>query len=167
MLWSRALRRLGWSVLAPPFCLRIVRPSRFLRLNAYLRKTRLRRAGLDLLARSGAGWLGIGALHAALGLRARSRAPASYEIVPRFDAWADTLWERSAPHYAVIATRDRETMNVPLPEGGWPHAFRLRVSREGETLGWAAVLDSQMSGDLRFGNLRVGSIIDALAPPEE
>ena len=104
------LRRMGWLVHATPFCLRIVRPARFLRLNAYLRRTFARRTVLDALAWSGAGWLGLRALHGTLALREDPRARA--EVVSEFGPWADEIWERCAHRYSVIALRDRETMNA-------------------------------------------------------
>jgi len=83
--------------------------------------------------------------------------------VDRFDAWADALWERASADYQAIACRDAATMNTLLPSDRWPHGIKLRVEREGATLGWAVVLDTQMEDDARFGTLRVGSVIDCLA----
>ena len=68
------LRSLGWTLHPMPLCLRIMRPYRFLRGNAYLRKSRRRALALDALAFTGLGSLGIGALHALLKLR-HSRKP--------------------------------------------------------------------------------------------
>jgi hypothetical protein len=145
--------------------LRIVRPARFLRLNAYLRRTFARRAALDALAWSGVGWLGLHALHGTLALREDSRARA--EVVPEFGPWADEIWERCADRYSVIALRDRVTMNALLPEDGWPKGIRLKISAGDRLLGWAVALDTQMKGDRRFGDLRVGSVVDCLALPED
>ena len=68
---------------------------------------------------------------------------------------------------AVLATRDGATMNALLAPGRWPPAHKLRVVRDGRTLGWAAVMDTSMRDDERFGSLRVGSVVDALADPED
>jgi hypothetical protein len=161
------LRSLGWMLHRTPFCLRILRPARFLHRNAWLRGTPALRLALDVLAGSGAGALGIGALHAGLWLRGRRSAPATAEVVPRFEAWADALWERCRGEYAVVAARDAETMNALVPEQGWPPGLRLRVRRDGRDLGWAVVLDTQMQGDRRFGTCRVGSVVDCLASPAD
>jgi hypothetical protein len=160
------LEKLDWLLLRTPFCLRILHPARFLRRNAYLRGSAARRAALDALAFSGAGALGLHALHAALALRRGARrAPVEVREFARFEPWADELWQSALPHYRVIACRDAATMNTLLPADGWPRALRLRVLRGADTLGWAVVMDTQMRGDPRFGSLRVGSIVDVLAAP--
>jgi hypothetical protein len=161
------LEKLGWLLHRTPFLLRVTHPFRFLRHNRLLRTSPRNRLALDALAFSGAGSLGLRALHGVRAAR-HSRTPAA-QATPfeRFEAWADEVWERVAPAYSVIALRDAATMNVLLPVGGWPNAMKLRVERDGATLGWAAVLDTRMQDDRRFGTLRVGSIVDALAAPDD
>jgi hypothetical protein len=163
----KMIEKMGFVMHATPFCLRILRPYRFLRRNRYLRLSPRNRLVLDAAAFSGAGGVALPLLHAALAARARRSAPAQATPFERFEPWADALWERCRDRYAAIATRDADTMNVLLRPGGWPAAIKLRVERGGETLGWAAVLDTQMEGDRRFGTLRLGSLIDALARPED
>ena len=161
------LERLGWLLHRTPFLLRVLRPVRFLRRNGYLRQQAGRRLLLDAAAFSGVGWLGVRALQRSSSLGARRSAPAIAEPFERFGEWADELWQRCAERYAVIAARDAGTMNTLLRPGGWPPAVKLRVARGGSTLGWAAVMDTQMTRDPRFGSLRVGSVVDCLAPPED
>jgi hypothetical protein len=161
------LEKLGWLLHQTPFCLRILRPSRFLRRNRYLRDTPKRRLLLDAAAFSGAGPLGIRALHAGRGLAAFGALRADATEFDTFGPWADELWKRCAPHYAVVAARDAVTMNTLLPAGGWPRAHKLCIGRDGRTLGWAVALDTQMQNDDRFGSLRVGSVIDCLAAPDD
>lgn len=159
------LQRMGWLLHQTPFCLRVLHPARFLRRNAYLRSSRARRLALDALAWSGAGFLGVHALHAALRLRAARSFRAHAEEVGRFEGWADELWQRCKDRYTALAVRDAASMNALAPENGWPAVRRLRVSRASETVGWALVMDTAMQGDHRFGDLRVGSIVDCLADP--
>lgn len=161
------LEKLGWLLHRTPFLLRIEKPLRFLRGNRYLRDTPARRLGLDLLAFSGAGSVGLRALHAALWLRGRRTPAAAASEFARFEGWADELWARCIPHYHALACRDADTMNTLVPAQVWPQATRLRVTRGGATLGWAVVMDSRMKDDARFGSLRVGSLVDALALPED
>jgi hypothetical protein len=71
------------------------------------------------------------------------------------------------PRYTAIACRDADTMNALLPKGAWPPGIKLRIERDGRTLGWSVVLDTQMQGEPRFGDLRVGSVIDCLAAPDD
>jgi len=159
------LQKMGWLMHGTPFCLRVLRPARFLRLNAYLRSTPVRRAALDALAWSGAGFLGLHALQAALRLRSLRTFNAQGEEVADFGGWADALWERCKNRYSAIAVRDAATMNALAPAHGWPSVTRIRVERAGDLLGWALVMDRRMHEDPRFGELHVGSIVDCLADP--
>jgi hypothetical protein len=161
------LEKLGWLLHPTPFLLRVLRPAAFLHRNRLLRSTRWRRIALDLAAVSGVGALGLHALQRREMLRAGRSAAASAEPFERFERWADELWERCAGDYAAIATRDAATLNDLLAPGRWPPARKLRVIRDGRTLGWAAVMDTAMRDDERFGSLRVGSVVDCLAAPAE
>jgi len=161
------LRKMGWQLVPTPLCIRVLRPHRFLRRNAYLRRSARHRWALDALAWSGAGWVGLKALDAARRLARPRTAGLDVEEAARFDAWADGVWERSRGGYAALGLRDAATLNALLPEGGWPDAIRLRVRRGGEDVGWAAVMDHAHEADRRFGSLRLGTLIDGLARPED
>ncbi len=161
------LRKMGWLMHDTPFCLNVLRPARFLRLNAYLRGTPLRRAALDLVAFSGAGFIGLHALHALLRLKAYRPFRATAVEVPEFGAWADALWKRCKNRYAALAVRDAASMNALAPATGWPPVSRIKVERAGEIIGWALVMDTRMQNDPRFGSLHVGSIVDCLADPAD
>lgn len=158
---------LKWLIHDTPFCLAVRHPFRFLRRNAYLRTSLRNRLALDLLAWTGAGWLGFKLLHAILGLRSPRTRGLECEEVQEFGPWADALWEDCRDHYAALGVRDAETMNALVPEGRWPNGIRLRVRREGRDIGWAVVLDNQLENDARFGDLRVGCVADCLARPED
>ena len=165
------LRSMKWHFHSTPFCLRVARPLPFLRESTYLRSTAGRRLAFDLLAMTGVGWLGLKALFGALSLRgaAIGRPPRRALDVSTFDAfgtWADALWAECLPAYQAIGLRDACTMNALLPQGSWPPGIRLRVEIHGRTVGWAVVMDRALRSDPRFGNLRVGSVIDCLALPE-
>lgn len=161
------LRKMNWLLHPTPFCLYVAKPFRFLRLNAQLRKTPARRLVLDIAAFSGLGWLGLRLMHLALRLKAGGRFDAQALEVPEFGLWADELWDRCKDRYGAIAVRDAASMNALAPAGAWPPVTRLRVERGGQTLGWALVMDTQMKGEHRFGDLRVGSIVDCLALPDD
>jgi hypothetical protein len=149
------LKRLGWSMCAVPFHFKVVHPGRFLRHIEALRTSPLRRAALDAAAFSGAGWLGM----KALGL-ARRLPPARVDLAPGFSPWADEVWERSRPAYALVAQRDAATLDQLYPASD-PRFLRLRAAG-----GWAVLLDTQMQGHKQFGDMRVGTIVDCLASPE-
>jgi hypothetical protein len=123
---------------------------------------------LDLAAFSGAGSVGLPLLHAALRWRSGGgRFSSRATVVPAFGPWADELWERCRGRYTAIAQRDAASMNALVPAQGWPPGLRLKVDRDGRTLGWAVVMDTAMQGDARFGDLRVGSVVDCLADPAD
>jgi hypothetical protein len=161
------LLKMGWVMHHTPFCLLVLRPFRFLRLNALLRSSPARRLVLDLAALSGAGHVLLKLLHAALRWRHGQRFGARAMEVPAFGAWADALWERCRGRYAAIAQRDAASMNALLPAQGWPVGIRLKIDRGDRTIGWAVVMDTAMDGDARFGSLRVGSVVDCLADPAD
>ena len=162
------LRKMNWLLHPTPFCLFIAKPFRFLRLNALLRKTPARRLLLDLGAYSGLGWLGLKLLHLGLRLKAGGkRFTAEAVEVADFGPWADELWNRCKGRYRAIGVRDAASMNALAPQGAWPPVTRLRVERGGQVLGWALVMDTQMRGEHRFGDLRVGSVVDCLADPAD
>jgi len=163
---AKLLQGSGWSLYPVAFHFQAVRAFRFLRGLSYLRTRPHRRWLLDLLAMTGVGCIGLHAVQRALRLAARRSDPAELEIAPRFDAWAEELWVACKDHYRMIAARDPATLNALYPEAN-DRYIRLKVMRKGAVVGWAVVLDTQMSGHKQFGNLRVGSIADVLARPEE
>jgi hypothetical protein len=164
---TETLRKTGWLMHPTPICLRVLKPYRFLRLNRYLRNEPKRRLALDALAISGAGSIGVRALHLGLRLSSGKLLRARAEQVPRFGEWADVIWERCKRAYTAIAVRDSDAMNTLLPGHGWPPGLILRVTRGDRDVGWAVVMDTAMHDDVRFGDLRVGSVVDCLALPAD
>lgn len=161
------LHKLGWRMHHTPFVVLVCRPARFLTLNKLLRSTSSRRLALDAAAWSGLGYVALKLLHLTLRLRAPGRYTAIATVVPVFGAWADELWQRCKSRYTAIAVRDAASMNALVPDSGWLKGIRLKIERAGKVIGWAVALDTQMQGDSRFGALRVGSIVDCLAEPED
>jgi hypothetical protein len=153
------LKRLGWSMREVPFHFKVVHPGRFLRHIRVLRTSAPRRVALDLAAYSGAAWLGM----KALGLvtpRARRLPYAAVELAPGFSPWADEVWERSRLAYALLGQRDAATLEQLYPASD-PRFLRVRAAG-----GWAVLLDTQMQNHKQFGDMRVGTIVDCLAPLE-
>jgi hypothetical protein len=149
------LKRLGWGMYAVPFYFKVVHPFRFLRHIRALRTSPLRRAALDAAAFTGAGWLGM----RAFGL-GRRLPVTPCDLAPAFAPWADEVWERSRPAYALLAQRDAATLDRLYPPSD-PRFLRVRAAG-----GWAVLLDTQMQNHKQFGDMRVGTIVDCLAPPE-
>lgn len=167
------IRKMGWQVQGSPLLLHINRPFRFLRKNGALRRSLALRWLLDFSAFSGTGPLALSVLMSAQAALVRARnwpsaavGPVSLSEFDRFESWADELWDRCKSRYEALAVRDSGIMNALLPPGGWPKAIKLKIEQGGEVIGWAAVMDTTMKEDARFGDLRVGSVIDCLAAPE-
>jgi hypothetical protein len=165
------LEKLQWKLHPTPLLFRIVRPAHFARKNAYLRGDAWKRALLDAAALTGIASLGGRALHAALRIKSGKRFSARAELVPELGAWADAIWDRAKHDYAALAVRDARAMNTLLPPGErqyeWSEQLRLRVrARDGGDLGWAIVSVRTMEDHHRYGTLRVGTLVDYLAPVE-
>jgi hypothetical protein len=157
----KVLKAAGWRLWQVPFSFRVVHASAFLKGIVALRRSLWKRLLLDLAAISGLGYVVIRLM------QWRSTASTGYhaELCEAFGAWADRIWERAAPAYELIAARDGESLRVLYPESD-PRFLRLKVSKGGEPIGWAIVLDNQMKNHDYFGNLRVGTIADCCSTPE-
>lgn len=160
--FPKLLKADGWPIFAVPFYFKIVEPARFLENINYLKNGRARALLLDLMRRTGIGQVGIRIAQLRLG---RADPSVHAEPVAEFGPWADALWAKCADKYSFCAVRDRETMSCLYPRDS--RFIRLHVSRQGESIGWATLLDTQMSGHKFFGDMHVGSIIDCLALPED
>jgi hypothetical protein len=156
------LKAMGWSLSAVPFYFRINHPVGLLRQIAPLRQSSGRRALANFAAFSGAGYL---AIKTAQSLRtSKGDRSIRTEIIRKFGPWADELWQEHKSRYPLIADRSSAALNILYPPD--KNFICLKIAREGETVGWAVLLDTQMRDNKYFGNLRVGTIADAFAAPE-
>jgi hypothetical protein len=157
------LKAMGWSLSEVPFYFWVNHPAAFLREIAPLRQSPGRRLLAGVAAGTGTGHLGIKLLQT---LRSKTRVSGASlsELVTSFDSWADDLWRQHAAAYPLIAHRTSTTLNVLYPAGR--EFICLKTTRGSQTLGWAVVLDTQMRENKYFGNLRVGTIADCFASPE-
>jgi len=162
---ARFLKAAGWQTGTVPFLFRVIHPRAFLRNIALPRTSRLGRAALGLASAAGLGGLAVRLGQALCGSYRPPRAIA-FEHVEAFDDWADAVWHRAKDGYGLVAVRDREVLNTLYP----PHErryLRLKITRDGAPIGWAVLLDTRMSGHRYFGQMRVGSLVDCLARPED
>ena len=158
----RMLKAMGWSLFAVPFSFKVNNTPRFLLNMGPLRQTALHRRVCDLAAVSGAGAIAINLLQKIHSKR-KDRS-IMVEPISSFASWADSLWDHYSSQYKVIGFRDSATLNVLYPAD---KTFLLvKVSRGTDVLGWAVMLDTQMKNNKYFGDLRLGSIADCLASPE-
>ena len=162
---ARFVHAAGWKTATVPFLFRVIHPGAFLKNIALPRTSPLRRAALDLAAATGLGWL---AVRLRQSLRRSHRPPhaIAFERVEAFEQWADSIWHRAKDCYGLVAVRDREVLDTLYPRGERRY-LRLRITRDGAPIGWAVLLDTRMSGHMYFGDMRVGSLVDCLARPED
>jgi hypothetical protein len=159
----KMLVRLGWSHSLVPFYFLVVQPARFLKEMRSLRTTAARRFAMDVGAYSGAAWVAGKLLKSVRRLRTPRASICEVEVVNEFGDWADALWQRSQHSYAMSAVRDAATLRTFYSSTD-RHFARLRIRRHGEDIGWAVV--GERRKDAKYGSLRVGSIVDCWAAPE-
>ncbi len=165
--FARLLAAIGWLSSTVPLFFAVVRPYRVLRRLSYIRRSRLRALLLDLLALSGAGWLGHRLTR--LGSVSRSKLASGYsaEVVYDFGSWSDRLWQRCRDAYGFLAVRDRHALNSLYP-ADFSGVSRVRVQQDGEDVGWICTqcLDmKRLDGSSHPGQLSLGVITDCFADP--
>lgn len=160
---AQLLVAMGWVTVPVSFYFRVVSSTSFFRNITYFRKDPGKRVAIDLLYFSGLGFLGVRLAQTRWRSVENSKRAS---VVDCFGTWADEIWEKCRFRYSFIGRRDSALLNVFYPPQD-SHFIRLRVSIGSHDVGWAVVLDSQMHGHRQFGNMRVGSIVDCLAAPED
>ncbi len=162
---TQILFAMGWQLnRAVPFYFKVLDGGRFLRNIRYLRTSPLRRFLCDAAALSGLGRLGAGIANAFASKRKKSGVTAVE--VADFSSWADEIWDVCRSRYSLIAVRDAQVLETLYPRSS-DRFIRLKVTAGQRVLGWAVLLDTPMHDHKHFGNMRVGSIIDCLATPED
>lgn len=159
------LIRLGWTHCPVPFFFRVSNPSRFLRNIHTLRSSAWRRFLLDLAAYSGGGWAASKLFDA---FRIQRSSASDCCEVENFEGDAgrsvQNLWERARQICSFTAVRDGSALQVLYPPQE-THLTRLVIKRNGRAVGWATV--GERRKDAKYGNLRVGSVVDCFALPGE
>jgi hypothetical protein len=164
--YPRLLKAAGWSIFEIPFYFRVCRASRFLRQIGALRSSRVRQVGSSLAAWSGIGAIGAAAAHSK-GLLVRGQAAGlSAEVVTEWSSWIDEIWDRVRASFSFAIRRDVSTLKDLYPASE-TRVKRLLVRRGDHVVGWGTTLDTQMKSDKYFGNLRVATILDCIAPPSD
>ncbi len=157
------LKAMRWSLGPVPFLFRVVRPGPFLKNIVALRGSKLRRLACDVAAATGLGWL---ASRSAALLRAAHSRPRSvaWEEVGEFGPWVDEIWKSARGDCTLAAVRDTAVLRDLYPREG-TRFLRLKVSRNGKPIGWAVGLATAMCDHKQFGNMKVGTIVDAFSAP--
>ncbi len=159
---AKMLKVLGFSLTPIPFYFRVVDPYKFLLEMQALRQARWRAIAMTMAAVTGTGWLAIKSAQAASMLRNRTGDFITEEIL-EFSDWADGLWNQASRIVSMAAVRDANTLRL-LYRADVTSIKRLRISRKGAAVGWAII--GQRRKDPKYGAMRVGSIVDCWAAPE-
>ena len=160
----RMLVKARWATLRVPFFFRVIRGDAFLHHLRYLRRSPYRRRLMDFLAITR-----LGAAGAWVYRQAFQPPPfpsdVRWEPIKAFGNWADEVFERAWPHYALVGWRDLATLDrlYPAPD---PRFVRLLI-RQGDTpIGWAVVIDAGLRNHPYFGSLRLGTLVDGFSLPD-
>jgi hypothetical protein len=168
--WAKLLAAMRFTGSSIPFYVMPSRPSRVLRELPQLQRTPWRRAAAQLLGRTGIGWAALSTLAAARRLRG-PRRPTGYvaHVEPVFGAWADAVWDRASASYGALAVRSARVLGRLYDGDAFRGVSRLRVERDGDTVGWAVThrMDFRAREDSPFGRLAVGVVADAMARPAD
>lgn len=160
----RMLLALHWKHSLIPFYFRVCHASRFLREMRPLRNTAAKR-----LLSTAAEWTGMGPMTLRSWQAFRGRrgmaTTCTAEVIAEFDDWADSIWQSCAPDLAMAAVRDAHVLRVLYPTQNRKFT-RIRISARGLVIGWAVVGILHRPGHEQYGDMRVGTILDALARPE-
>ena len=159
---AKMLKVLGFGLTPIPFYFRVLHCYKFLREMQALREARWRAILMNIAAASGTGWLAIKSAQAASMLRGRTHDFVAEEI-PEFSDWADELWNQTSGMVSMAAVRDAKTLRL-LYRADVTSIKRIRVNRNDAAVGWAIV--GERRKDPKFGQMRVGSIVDCWAAPE-
>jgi hypothetical protein len=158
------LVRLGWAHFPVPFFFHVPSPTRFLRNMQVLRSSRMRSLLMDAAAWSGAGWAGSKLFQSYRSLRAPRSSATQCDQVSMFDEKTQDLWDQAKQTYSFTAVRDFEALRILFSATALP-LTRLTISRGGALIGWAVV--GERRKDAKYGNMRVGSVVDCFALPGE
>lgn len=158
----RLYRALGAMLRPVPFYFRVVNASNFLRNIRPLRSSRARSRVFDIVAATRLADLPVRVYHSWKSKTARLAT--SFDVVPRFESWADEVWSQALPSYVFLCGRRADELNWRLPPTD-ERIHRLRIVSQGRTVGWAAVTDKQWTEHPYFGGMRLGAVVDALTVP--
>jgi hypothetical protein len=159
------LAALRWTVVPVPFFFHVHRPFRFLREVPMLRRNPARRLLVAAAAYTGAGFLGvrIGTGVRSL-LRRGMRRVRKLDVTPleEWGPWVTDMWERVHGANSLAVVRDEASLRVLYPPVG-DRTRCYRVEHGGRAVGWFVLLTTRMHVNAYFGNLHVGTILDAQA----
>jgi hypothetical protein len=167
---ANLLTAAGWQHLSVPFRFSVKSANPFARNIVLPAEKRLLQNGLRVLGGLRLAGLALGFREL---LRSRGRAAksavrdgASAREIPEFESFADDLFAAHSASYSLIGDRGAAALNILFPKPEQKY-LRLVVERGERIIGWAVVLDTRMEDDKYFGNMRVGTLVDCFAAPQD
>ena len=160
----KTLQLMGWQVHDVPFFFLPLRARPFLTNLQPVQKKRWLGLAADIASLSGAASLGLALIYSWRRPSAEIRRHTRQELVTRFGEWADDLWSRSKADYSLCAVRQSDTQNRLYASQAGENR-RVLVRHRDREVGWFIARARPMQGHKYFGNMCVGSVIDALAEP--
>jgi hypothetical protein len=161
----RLLQAAGWHVRPVPFLFHVVRASRVLRELRVLQNRTAMRLAARAGALTGAGAIGAAAFQHRAWTSSFGAGGAQIERIERWDDWCDVLWKETRESASFTVVRDRATLECLYPLDD-PKYLAYVVRVRGSVAGWAVAINTQMREHSHFGNLRVATVLDAVALPE-
>jgi hypothetical protein len=160
--FARLLVAAGWPVARVPFQFAVIHAARCLREIQPLRHGSKRIFARGLAA-SGLGDAATAAWR--LTHRRPSLRGYSFETATLWPTDLDTIWDRCRSDFDFSVVRDAGGVADlhPVTQG---RLQKYLLRKSGEIVGWSVGLVTAMNSNPHFGDLRVGTILDALAPPE-
>ena len=167
--FARLLAAAGWQHIPVPFYFKVVAANRFARnIRLPASKARSQRV-LRVLGHLRLAGLAL-RLRRMVGSRPSSeriaRDDASAREIELFDRSADDVFAAASSAYSLVGDRSAKALNTVFADDD-DRYIRVVVERAGRTVGWALLLDTTMKDDQYFGDLRVGTLVDCFAAPEE
>jgi len=166
--FARLLTAARWRHVTVPFYFSVKSPNRFARNIRLPANKTVVQSALRVLGYTGLADVAFRARRAFVTTRVRTGRLGSVEWRerPDFEQFAEDLFADNVGAYGFVADRSGRALHRLYPPQE-PRYFRLMVEKNGRVIGWALVLDARMTGDKHFGGMRVGSIADCLAAPDD
>lgn len=162
--FARLLKAAGWSISAVPFFISVERAGRALSELPMLQRGR-KRLVASVLAQTG-----LADAAAAVWRMSRGFKAGPGVRLDRVSDWpadaVDRVWQECRDGMAFSGVRDAAGVSGLHP-ASQARLLRYSFSEADKVTGWSAALLTQMNGSSHFGNLRVGTILDALVSPAD
>lgn len=166
--FARLLAAARWRHVTVPFYFSVKSGNRFAR-NIHLPAGKaVEQAALRVLGHSRLAGVALRirrTLRSAQGSRARAAAE-RWRQRADFDDFADDVFAANVMSYGLVADRRMSAVRQLYPPQDGRY-LRLTVEENDRVIGWALVLDTKMTRNRHFGDMRVGSIVDCFSAPAD